>query len=231
VAEAYLRALETRVKRGQRIDSIASVASLFVSRVDTEVDERICRRGDSLMALRSKAAVAQPHLAYAAFMELSRNHRWRALQAKGARPQRLLWASAGTKNPEYSDVLYVESLIGRDTITSVPPATLRLFEDHGRVSRTLGEDDGAAARQVMEALGNGGIDFADVNHTLEEAGIDKFAKSLDALLDVIARKRRELRAGSTRRDALTTCLCVAAPNTLGDDRRTPAHRISCTTRR
>ena len=192
VAEAYLLALETRVQRGQPIDRIASVASLFVSRVDTEVDERIRRRGGSLTALFGKVAIASAHLAYASFLEMSRTDRWRALQAKGARPQRLLWASTGTKNPEYSDVLYVDSLIGPDTITTVPPATLRLFEDHGRVSRTLGEDDGSAARRVMEALRNGGIDFADVNHTLEEAGIEKFIKSFDTVLSGIARKRRAL---------------------------------------
>jgi transaldolase len=192
VAEAYLLALETRVQRGQPIDRIASVASLFVSRVDTEVDERIRRLGGSLTALRGKVAIASAHLAYANFLEMSRSDRWRALQAKGAKPQRLLWASTGTKNPEYSDVLYVDSLIGPDTITTVPPATLRLFEDHGRVSRTLGEDDASAARRVMEALGRGGIDFADVNHTLEEAGIEKFIKSFDTLLSGIARKRRAL---------------------------------------
>ena len=92
-------------------------------------------------------------------------------------------------------MLYVDSLIGPDTITTVPPATLRLFEDHGRVSRTLGEDDATEARRVMKALADGGIDFADVNHTLEEAGIEKFIKSLDSLLDVIASRRRALRAG------------------------------------
>jgi transaldolase len=135
VAEAYLRALETRLERGQPIDSIASVASLFVSRVDTEVDERIRRRGGSLTTLRGKVALAGAHLAYATFLEMARTGRWRALEAKGARPQRLLWASTGTKNPEYSDVLYVDSLIGPDTITTVPAATLRLFEDHGRVCR------------------------------------------------------------------------------------------------
>ena len=192
VAEAYLLALETRVQRGQPIDRIASVASLFVSRVDTEVDERIRRRGGSLTALRGKVALASAHVAYANFLEMSRSDRWRALQAKGAKPQRLLWASTGIKNPEYSDVFYVDSLIGPDTITTVPPATLRLFEDHGRVSRTLGEDDVSGARRVMEALGKGGIDFADVNHTLEEAGIEKFIKSFDTLLSGIARKRRAL---------------------------------------
>jgi transaldolase len=193
VAEAYLRALEARLERGQPIDRIASVASLFVSRVDTEIDERIRRRGGSLTSLRGKVALAGANLAYATFLEMTRTDRWRALQAKGARPQRLLWASTGTKNPEYSDVLYVDSLIGPETITTMPPATLRLFEDHGRVSRTLGEGAAAEARRVMKALADGGIDFADVNHTLEEAGIEKFIKSLDSLLDVIARKRRTLR--------------------------------------
>jgi transaldolase len=195
VAEAYLRALEARLERGQPIDRTASVASFFVSRVDTEVDERIRRRSGSLTALRGNVALASARLAYATFLEMARTDRWRALDAKGAKPQRLLWASTGTKNPEYSDVLYVDSLIGPDTITTVPPATLRLFEDHGRVSRTLGEDDATEARRVMKALAEGGIDFADVNHTLEEAGIEKFMKSLDSLLDVIASKRRTLRAG------------------------------------
>ena len=193
VAEAYLRALEARLARGQSIDHIASVASLFVSRVDTEVDERLRRHGGSVTALRGRVGLASARLAYAAFLELARTDRWRALEAKGGRPQRLLWASTGTKNPDYSDVLYVDSLIGPDTITTVPPATLRLFEDHGRVSRTLGEDDAPEARRVMKALADGGIDFADVTHTLESAGIEKFMKSFDSLLDVIASKRRALR--------------------------------------
>ena len=115
-----------------------------------------------------------------------------SLEAQGARPQRLLWASTGTKNPEYSDVRYVDSLIGADTITTVPPATLRLFEDHGRISRTLGDDDAKDERRMLEALANGGIDFADVNRTLENEGIEKFVKSFDALLHVIAEKRLAL---------------------------------------
>jgi transaldolase len=192
VADAYLRALEARVERGEPIDRIASVASLFVSRVDTEVDKRIQRRGGSLMTLRGRVAIAGAHVAYATFLETSRSVRWRALQAKGAKPQRLLWASTGTKNPEYSDVLYVESLIGPDTITTVPLATLRLFEDHGGISRTLGDDDAKGAHGVFETLANGGIDFADVNRTLEAEGIEKFVKSFDALLNLIAEKRQRL---------------------------------------
>lgn len=192
VADAYLRALEARVARGQAIDRVASVASLFVSRVDTEVDKRLQRLGGALLELRGQVAIASARLAYATFLEMTRTDRWRALEAAGAKPQRLLWASTGTKNPEYSDVRYVESLIGPDTITTVPPETLKLFEEHGRISATLNDDTLSSARRVMAALADGGIDFADVNHTLEEEGIEKFVKSFDALLDVIAKKRRAL---------------------------------------
>ncbi len=191
VAEAYLRALEARVARRQSIDRVASVASLFVSRVDTEIDRRIAARGDSaLRPLRGQAAIAGARLAYATFTELSRSARWRALEAKGARPQRLLWASTGTKNPEYSDVKYVESLIGPDTIATVPPDTLKRFEDHGRISNALDPRRAGEARRVIDALAAGGIDFADVNRTLEDEGIEKFARAFDELLAAIARARR-----------------------------------------
>jgi transaldolase len=193
VADAYVRALEARVERGQSIDRVASVASFFVSRVDTKVDERIQAQGGSLLELRGKVAIASAQVAYATFLEITRTLRWRALEAKGAKPQRLLWASTGTKNRQYSDVLYVESLIGPDTITTVPPDTLKSFEDHGRIARTLGDDAATSAQRVMDALSSGGIDFSDVNHTLEEEGIEKFIKSFDALLDLIAKKRRALR--------------------------------------
>jgi transaldolase len=192
VSDAYLRALEARVEHGQPIDRIASVASLFVSRVDTEVDKRIDRRDGALTKLRGKVAIAGAQLAYAMSLEVLASPRWAALQAKGAKPQRLLWASTGTKNLAYSDVLYVDSLIGPDTITTVPPATLRLFDDHGRISRTLNADAAIGARRVMDALANGGVAFAEVNRTLEDEGIEKFVKSFDAALKVIARKRQAL---------------------------------------
>lgn len=195
VADAYLRALEARVAEGQSIDRVASVASIFVSRVDTEVDKRIAAKGDALAALRGKVAVANALLVYAAFLDSTRSARWRSLEDRGAKVQRPLWASTGTKNPQYSDVLYVESLIGPDTITTVPPDTLRLFEDHGVVARTLpGDVDGA--RRTMNALEKGGIDFADVNRTLEKEGIAKFSRSLEKLLDVVGKKRIAL-AGAT----------------------------------
>src|SRR5688572_17933753 len=190
VAEAWLRALETRVELGQSIESLASVASFFVSRVDSEVDARIEAEGGHLVALQGKAAIAQAQLAYAAYEEMIKTDRWRRLEAEGARPQRLLWASTGTKNPSYSDVLYVESLIAPDTIATIPPQTLRLFEDHGVIARRLGYGIANDAEQVMDALAEGGIDLDDVNRTLENEGIDKFTKSFGRLLRLIGDKRK-----------------------------------------
>jgi transaldolase len=203
VAEAYLRALETRLEHSQSVDTLASVASVFVSRVDTEVDKRLQAHGDSLLALRGKVAIASARLAYAKFLEITHSARWQALEAKGAKKQRLLWASTGTKNPEYSDVLYVESLIGPDTIVTVPPETLKLFEHHGTIAQALGDDQMRDAQRVMDAIADGGVDFRDVNRTLEEDGIEKFVTSLDGVLRVIAAKRDALstRAATTRANA------------------------------
>jgi len=193
VAEAYLRALEARVRLGQPVHRIASVASFFVSRVDTEVDKRLHAGGDTNASLRGQAAVANATLAYALFRELFSGPRWNALAARGARVQRPLWASTSTKDKAYSDVKYVEALIGADTITTVPPDTLAHFEDHGVVTRTLPGDPGQAAH-VMQALAKSGIDFADVTQTLETEGIEKFAKSYETLLATLKRKRQALAA-------------------------------------
>lgn len=191
VADAYVHALEARVAEGHPIDRVASVASLFVSRVDTEVDKRIEANGGALATLRGRVAIANARLVYAAFVDLTRSARWRSLEARGAKVQRPLWASTGTKNPAYSDVLYVESLIGPGTITTVPPDTLRLFEDHGVVERTL-PGDLNGARRTVQALDRGGIDFADVNRKLEDEGIAKFNRSFEKLLGAIAEKRSGL---------------------------------------
>ncbi|MBI4500403.1 MAG: bifunctional transaldolase/phosoglucose isomerase [Gemmatimonadetes bacterium] len=191
VAEAHLQALETRLKAGRPIDRIASVASFFVSRVDTEVDKRLQQIGPKAANLSGKAAVANAHLAYTRFIETSRTPRWKALAKRGARPQRLLWASTGTKNPAYSDVIYVDTLIGPNTINTMPPATLTQFEDHGVVRRTLPEF-GLEARKALDAVSAAGIDLADVSRVLEEDGIKKFAQSFEALLGVIAKKRKTL---------------------------------------
>jgi transaldolase len=187
VAEAYLRALEARLAKGLRIDRLASVASMFVSRVDSEIDRRL-EGPAAAAALRGRAAIANARLTYAAFLDITHGARWRALAARGARVQRPLWASTGTKNPNYSDVRYVESLIGADTITTIPPATLAAFEDHGTIERTLPGDLGDAA-EVMKKLAAAGIDFADVNRTLENEAIQKFTASLETILDGLANKR------------------------------------------
>lgn len=196
VAEAHMRALEARLADGQRIDRSASVASMFVSRIDTEVDRRIEGAHGALAALRGRVAIANARLTYAAFLEITQSTRWRALAARGAREQRPLWASTGTKNPDYSDVRYIESLIGAQTISTIPPATLHAFEDHGTIECTLSDDPGEAV-EVMKTLAEDGIDFDDVNRTLEEEGIKKFNTALGNVLQGLAAKRLEL-CGTSR---------------------------------
>jgi transaldolase/glucose-6-phosphate isomerase len=192
VARAYVRALETRAKAGRPVDRIASVASFFVSRVDSEADKRIDAKSDpALTALKGKIAIANAQLAYTWFVEQTKSAAWKKLAGLGAKPQRLLWASTGTKDPSYSDVLYVDNLIGPHTVNTLPPATLKLFEDHGSVKRTL-TDAAGDAPQIMAALAKGGVDFADVTRYLEQDGIEKFAKSFETLLKVIGEKRKSL---------------------------------------
>jgi transaldolase len=191
VAEAYLRALEARHRTGQAIDRLASVASFFVSRVDTEVDRRLEAAGPAGAELAGRMAVANAQLAYAWFAEQLQTPRWRALAAAGAKPQRLLWASTSTKNPQYPDVLYVDTLIGAHTVNTMPPETLKLFEAHGTIRRTLPADP-AEARRLFARLDTLGVDFDDVTRVLEEEGIAKFAQSFEKLLGVIAEKRRQL---------------------------------------
>jgi transaldolase/glucose-6-phosphate isomerase len=199
VAEAHMRALERRVKTGAALDRIASVASFFVSRVDSEVEKRLKDDPAALVALGGEVGIANARIAYAAFREITAGARWRALAAKGAQVQRPLWASTSTKNPAYPDVLYVNALIGPDTVNTVPPATLGAFEDHGDVAPTLaGRED--EARAVLRRLADAGVDFADVTRVLEDEGIEKFAKSYDTLLGVIAEKRKAVteRSGGKR---------------------------------
>jgi transaldolase len=195
VAHAYLRALEARVADGLPIDRISSVASVFVSRVDTEVDKRIATRTRLPGALHGRVAVANARLVYDGFRKIFNGPRWRELESRGARIQRPLWASMGTKNPAYSDVLYMEMLIGHDTIATVPLETLRLFEHHGVIDDTL-PGNVARARLIMRTLEVGGIDFADVNATLEQEAIDKFSESMKRVLGVIAEKRSTLNEAS-----------------------------------
>jgi len=194
VAMAYVEGLEKRAARGEAIDRIASVASFFVSRIDSKIDDKITAmkktstdEADALSALQGKVAIANAKMAYAWYREFVASDRWQALAAKGAMPQRLLWASTGTKNPDYSDVLYIETLAGPDTVNTMPPKTMDAFRDHGTVADTLTQDvDGA--RHVMAEAQRLGLDLDGVTDLLVVEGVDSFAKSFDDLLESIAAK-------------------------------------------
>jgi len=188
VVEAYLSGLEDRAKAGHALSPVASVASFFVSRVDSEIDKRLdAIATPEALALRGKAAIANARLAYQLFRERFSGPRWDALAANGAQVQRPLWASTGTKNPAYSDVVYVEALIGPHTVNTLPPATLDAFRDHGTVTRTVDTDHAGAARAItqIEALG---ISLDAVTDQLLIEGLASFQKSFDSLLGGIEKK-------------------------------------------
>lgn len=189
VALAHAEGLEERVSKGLPIDRIASVASFFVSRIDSKIDEKIDAGvgGDEAKALKGKVAIANAKLAYAWWQEFVASDRWKALEAKGALPQRLLWASTGVKNPDYPDTLYVDTLIGPETVNTMPPKTMDAFRDHGTVKQTLTEDmDGA--RKVLADAERLGLDLDGVTKTLVDEGVASFVKSFDDLLAAIGKK-------------------------------------------
>jgi transaldolase len=189
VAEAYIRGLERLVEAGGDPTHVASVASFFVSRVDTEADRRLGEIGRE--DLQGKLAVANAKLAYRHYLETFSGARWEALAAAGARPQRCLWASTSTKNPAYRDVLYVEELIGPDTVNTMPLETIQAFQDHGEVRDTLteGVDE---AQALLDELAAAGVDYDDVTDTLEREGVQKFSDSFASLLQGIDAKRAAL---------------------------------------
>jgi len=191
VAEAFIAALEARAKKGQDIDHIASVASFFVSRIDTLIDgiidtklktETDAGKRALLSGLQGKVAIANAKLTYRKYQEIHDTPRWKALAAKGAQPQRLLWASTSTKNPKYRDIMYVEELIGPDTVDTIPPATFDAFRDHGRVRPSLTEnaDEGA---KVMGNLEKSGISMKEVTEKLVVDGVKLFADAFKQLLE------------------------------------------------
>jgi transaldolase len=186
VTEAYLRGLERLVEAGGDPTHVTSVASFFVSRVDTEADRRLEEAGHP--ELQGKLAIANAKLAYAAYKEIFSGERWEALKAKGATPQRCLWASTSTKNPNYRDVIYVEELIGPETVNTMPKETIRAFQDHGRVERTL-DRDVDAAQKVLEDVEAAGVSYDDVIRTLEVEGVQKFKDSMTELINGIVAKR------------------------------------------
>jgi transaldolase len=195
VAEAYLRGLERLVAGGGSPKDVYSVASFFVSRVDTEADKRLDAIGSKeALALRGKLAVANAKLAYEHYQEAFSGPRWDFLAGKGANPQRCLWASTSTKNPEYRDVLYVEELIGPDTVNTMPEETIRAFQDHGEVRGDTVAKDVKKAHALLDDLAKAGVDYDDVTETLELEGVQKFADSFAELLDGVAGKREALTA-------------------------------------
>ncbi|MGE5159413.1 MAG: bifunctional transaldolase/phosoglucose isomerase, partial [Gemmatimonas sp.] len=204
VAEAYLAGLEKYVAGGGDPSHIASVASFFVSRIDTmvdkQLDEKIAKANDPsekerLASLKGKVAIANAKLAYQDYKKLIADARWQKLAAQGAKPQRLLWASTGTKNKAYSDVLYVEELIGPDTINTMPPATLDAFRDHGKLRESL-EEDIDEARQVLAELERSGISLDAITAELVKDGVRLFADSADKLYGAVAHKRVTVLGGA-----------------------------------
>ena len=217
VAKAYLAGLEKYVAKGGDPSHVASVASFFVSRIDTladkQLDEKIAKANDPtekarLAALKGKVAIANAKLAYQEYKQLFAGAPWDKLAAKGARPQRLLWASTGTKNKDYSDVLYVEELIGPNTINTMPPATLDAFRDHGKVRDTLEEDiDGA--RQVLAELEKSGISLDAITEELITDGVKLFADAADKLYGAVASKRASVLGTGVDRQKLALGMTIS----------------------
>jgi len=203
VAEAYIRGLEQRAARGEDVSKSASVASFFVSRIDSLVEKIIASREKTATPqqralfdeVTGKVAIANAKQAYQKYKKLFSGPRWQKLADKGAKTQRVLWASTGTKNPKYSDVLYIEELIGRDTVNTIPPATLDAFRDHGKVRPTL-EQDVDQADAVMRKLEQSGISMKEVTDKLVEDGVKSFSDSFAELISAVGSR---LKAGGTRK--------------------------------
>ena len=184
VMDAFLAGLEQAKANGHDLTTIGSVASFFVSRVDTEIDKRLDKIGsDQAKALKGKAAVANAQLAYQAYAEVFATDRWQRLADAGAHPQRPLWASTGTKNPDYKDTLYVEELIAPGTVNTMPEAVITAFEDHGETRGDTVTGSYAAAQKVMDDVAAAGVDLTEVFLALEDEGVEKFEASWAELLE------------------------------------------------
>jgi transaldolase len=210
VANAYIAALDKLAGEGKPLKLVASVASFFVSRIDTLVDQQLDGKlreaktdaeREKISGLFGKAAIANAKLAYQRFKGIFAGPRFQGLAQKGARVQRMLWASTSTKNPKYRDVLYAEELIGPDTVDTMPASTLDAFRDHGKVRATI-EEGLAESRQVMAQLADVGIDFAAVTQKLEEQGVEAFASDYQKLLKSIAEKRAQVLASAPKASAV-----------------------------
>jgi transaldolase len=190
VAESYVRGLERLIAEGGDPSGVASVASFFISRIDTEADRRLDEI-DGSDELKGKLAIANAKLAYRHYLEVFSGPRWEYLAGKGAVPQRVLWASTSTKNPAYADILYVEELLGPDTVNTMPEETIMAYQDHGSPQPRLthGLED---AERVLEDLKRAGVDYDDLTDTLEREGVEKFAESFEDLLQALSAKRESL---------------------------------------
>ena len=195
VAESYIRGLERLIAGGGDPSKVASVASFFVSRIDTEADRRLeelqSAGKDGLDRLKGRLAVANARLAYQHYRSVFRGPRWEFLAGKGATPQRVLWASTSTKNPDYLDTMYVEELIGPDTVNTMPEETIRAYQDHGRPQARLQAEVGEA-RKLLDELARGGVDYDDLTDTLEREGVQKFSDSFEELIAALAEKQAAL---------------------------------------
>jgi transaldolase / glucose-6-phosphate isomerase len=194
VVEAYVSGLEDLARTGGDVARVGSVASFFVSRIDTAIDKRLDKLGDERIAdrLRGKAAIANAKLAYARYKELFSGPRWLRLAASGARTQRLLWASTGVKNPAYKDTMYLEALIGRDTVNTIPPATMDAFRNHGVVTPDVIERDVEGAHALLAELEQHGVSLTGVTEELVSDGVRQFVEAFDKLLGAVARQRQAL---------------------------------------
>jgi transaldolase/glucose-6-phosphate isomerase len=203
VAEAYIAGLEARAAKGEDVANVASVASFFVSRIDSKVDAVIdAQGGDALKTLRGKVAIANAKLAYQQYKTFFSGPRWEKLATKGARPQRLLWASTGTKDKSYPDTLYVDTLIGHDTVNTMPPETMDAFRDHGTAADTI-ETDVAGAQKVLDDLKASGISLDAITDALVIDGVDQFAQAADKLYGALAAKRAKILGGGLAKLTLT----------------------------
>jgi len=202
VAKAYIRGLTARHQRGMPINNIASVASFFVSRVDVNLDQRLDNSNNQQTAalLKGKMAIANAKVAYLEYQALFDSDEFKTLLAAGAKPQRLLWASTGTKNPELSDVLYIETLIGQDTVNTIPPATAQAFNDHGKAAATL-TDGLTEAVEEFKSLKKLGVDVDAAMVQLEDEGVAAFEKSFNNLLDAIQNKMNNLKKSNSSSSA------------------------------
>ncbi|MBL7256698.1 transaldolase [Paractinoplanes lichenicola] len=198
VMDAFLDGIEQAKANGHDITKIGSVASFFVSRVDSEIDKRLDKIGsDEAKALKGKAAIANAQLAYEAYEEVFGTDRWKALAAAGAQPQRPLWASTSTKNPEYKDTIYVEELVAPGTVNTMPESVIHAFADHGETRADAVTGSYAAAKQVFADLGTVGVDLPDVFKVLEDEGVDKFEASWKELLEGVDKSLKAAAKGSS----------------------------------